>query len=152
MYVSTAIVAALFPIVVDKNQRGEDTFPLLQKALLYGGMASAGAAIGMSLFGNYVIEILFGERYRRAVLYLPYVCLFVVPLTVVTIFMNYILAIGRAKVFGVSIAFGTLGIFALSALLHETVEQIMVMSGMILTGVVIVNMIWLLRIKRYKKI
>lgn len=151
MYVSTAIVAALFPMAVGKNQRGEDTFPLFQKALFYGGTASAGAALGMSLFGNYVIGILFGERYRRAVLYLPYVCLFIVPLTVDTIFMNYVLAIGKANVFGISIALGAAGIFVFSALLHHSVEQILIMSGMILTGVFIVNMIWLLRMKKQKR-
>lgn len=144
MYVSTAIVAALFPMAVDKNQKGEDTFPLFQKALLYGGSASAAAALGMSLLGNYVIGILFGERYARAVPYLPYVCLFIVPLTIVTIFMNYVLAIGKAKVFGISIAVGAGSICGFSVLLHRTVEQMLTMSGIILTGVCIVNMIWLL--------
>ncbi|MDE7312702.1 MAG: oligosaccharide flippase family protein [Eubacterium sp.] len=151
MYVSTAIVAALFPMTVDENQRGKNTFPLLRKALLYGGTASFGSALGMSLFGKYVIGILFGERYQKAIIYLPYVCMFIVPLTLVTILMSYALAIGTSKMFEISMAVGTGGIFGLSVLLHETVEQIMVLAGMILIGVFAVNMIWLIRIKNRQR-
>ncbi len=152
MYVSTAIVAALFPMAVDRHQRGEDTFLLFQKALFYGGAASTAAALVMSLLGKYVIGILFGARYQKAVLYLPYVCMFIVPLTLVTILMNYVLAVGKAKVFGISITIGAGSIFGFSALLHRTVEQIMIMSGMILTGVFIINMIWLLQAKKQAEV
>ena len=148
MYVSTAVVAALFPLVIKKNQKGEDTFPLFKKALFYGGGISVVSGIGMSLLGKYVISILFGERYQDAVRYLPYVCMFVVPLTFVTILMNYVLAINKIKLFGISIAFGLVGIINLSLVMHEEVAYLMMLCGIVLSAVFICNIIWLMKDKK----
>ena len=148
MYVSTAVVAALFPLVVEKNQKGEDTFPLFKKALFYGGGISVVSGIGMSLLGKYVISILFGERYQDAVRYLPYVCMFVVPLTFVTILMNYVLAMNKIKLFGISIAFGLVGIINLSLVMHEEVAYLMMLCGIVLSAVFICNIIWLMKDKK----
>lgn len=144
MYVTTAIIAALFPMAVEKNQKNEDTFPLFQKAMIYGGAASVGAALGMNLLGNFVIGILFGERYNKAIPYLPYVCIYIVPLTFLTILMNYVLAVGKVKVFSISIFVGLIGILAMAAVMHSSIEKIMIMSGVILFSIFLVNIIWML--------
>ena len=132
----------------EKNQKGEDTFPLFKKALFYGGGISVVSGIGMSLLGKYVISILFGERYQDAVRYLPYVCMFVVPLTFVTILMNYVLAINKIKLFGISIAFGLVGIINLSLVMHEEVAYLMMLCGIVLSAVFICNIIWLMKDKK----
>lgn len=53
MYVSTAIVATLFPMVVEKHQKGESTEKLFWKAMLYGGGMAVICAVSMVLFGNW---------------------------------------------------------------------------------------------------
>ncbi|MDD6057927.1 MAG: oligosaccharide flippase family protein [Clostridiales bacterium] len=143
MYVSTAIVATLFPMVVEKHQKGEDAMPLLKKAMLYGGGVSAICAIGMVTLGRFVIGILFGERYLSAIAFLPAVCMYVVPLTFVTILMNYILAVGKVKVFDVTMAFSVAAIIGLSLCFHSSVQQLMTMCGCILWLVFFVNLICL---------
>ena len=59
---------------------------MFRKAMLYGGGVSILCAVGMVTLGNLVISILFGERYMEAIQFLPAVCMYVVPLTFVTIF------------------------------------------------------------------
>lgn len=139
MYVSTAIVATLFPMVVEKYQKGEDTVPLLKKAMLYGGGISALCAIGMVTLGNFVIGTLFGERYLKAISFLPVVCMYVVPLTFITILMNYVLAINKVKVFDILMAVCVIAIIGLSLILHATVQQLMIMCGGVLWIIFLIN-------------
>ena len=141
MYVSTAVIATLFPMVVEKYEKGENTVPLFRKAMLYGGGISVLCALGMVTLGGFVIRILFGERYMEATRFLPAVCMYVVPLTFVTILMNYTLAINRLKIFDIFALAGVIAIIGLSLLFHATVQQLMVMCGVILWGVFAVNLI-----------
>lgn len=143
MYVSTAVVATLFPMVVERYQKGEDTVPILKKAMLYGGGISALCAIGMVTLGRFVIGILFGERYLDAIGFLPAVCMYVVPLTFVTILMNYVLAINKVKAFDILMAVGVISIIGLSLILHTTVQQLMIMCGCVLWIVFLINLVCL---------
>ena len=143
MYVSTAVIATLFPLVVEQEQKGETTVPLLKKALFYGGGMALVCAIGMITLGKYVIGILFGERYKAAIIYLPYVCLFVIPLTFITILMNYVLAIGKTKFFGISIVIGLGTIIGVCGIMHDTIPHIMTICGVILTIVFLCNLLYL---------
>lgn len=132
MYVSTAVVATLFPMVVEKHERGEDTMPLLRKAMLYGGGMSIVCATGMILLGKYVIGILFGQKYLDAIGYLPFVCAYVVPLTFLTVFMNYFLATGKANLFAVLSGGVLIAVFVGCLLAHENIGKMMLICGVIL--------------------
>lgn len=133
MYVSTAVIAALFPAVVEEHGKGHDTQKLFRKALLYGGGSSVAMALGMNLLGKYVIGILFGQKYLEAIRYLPAVCAFVVPLTFLTIIMNYVLAIDRIKFFAISVLVSSVMILVLVGLFHTDVTQVMTICGIVLT-------------------
>ena len=132
MYVATAVIATLFPMVVEKYNNGEDTVPLFRKAMLYGGGISLICAAGMILLGKYVIGILFGQKYLEAIQYLPSVCMFVVPLTFITILMNYLLAINKAKVFDILIGIGVIAILVGSYFAHDTIQNLMNLVGAVL--------------------
>lgn len=140
MYVSTAVIAALFPAVVEEHGKGHDTSKLLRKALLYGGVSSMAMALGMNLLGKYVIKILFGPKYLEAIQYLPAVCMFVVPLTFLTVIMNYVLAIDRVKFFAASVLASVALILALVSLFHTDPTQVMTLCGIVLSVDVLVNL------------
>lgn len=141
MYVSTAVIAALFPMVVEEHGRGHDTGKLFRKALLYGGGSSIIMALGMNLLGKYVIGILFGQKYLEAIQYLPAVCVFVVPLTFLTVIMNYVLAIDRVGFFAVSVLAGAAIMLVIVGFFHTGVVQVMTICGAILSVDVIANLI-----------
>lgn len=148
MYVSTAIVATLFPLVVEKYQKGESTQGLLKKAMLYGGGVAIFCAIGMITLGRFVIGVLFGERYLQAIEMLPPVCIYVVALTFITILMNYLLAIDKIKMFGSVMVIAVALIVGCSELFHESVMQVMIMAGSMLFVAFGVNVVYLVYIKR----
>lgn len=150
MYVSTAVVAALFPMVVERHQKGEDTTPLLKKAMLYGGGISIVCAVGMIFFGRLVIQVLFAERYMESIVFLPAVCMYVVPLTFITILMNYVLAVNKVKIFDIFIVVGLIIIIGSSFFVHESVQQLMLMCGVVLWVAFFVNLLCLYLGKRGK--
>ena len=147
MYVSTAIVATLFPMVVEKHQKGENTENLFRKAMLYGGGMAVACASGMLLFGKLVIGMLFGERYLQAINILPAVCIYVVALTFITVMMNYLLAIDRVKVFGTVMVVSLVTIIVFSVWFHESVTQLMTMAGCILLVAFGLNFLYLRHIR-----
>ena len=140
MYVSTAVIATLFPIVVEEHGKGHDTRKLFKKALLYGGGASVIMALGMNLVGKYVIGILFGQKYLDAIEYLPAVCLFVVPLTFLTVIMNYVLAIDRVAFFAFSVLGSAVVMLLLIWFFHANVTQVMMVCGGVLAADVVINL------------
>lgn len=151
MYVSTAIVATLFPMVVEKHQKGESTENLFRKAMLYGGGMAVACAAGMLLFGRLVIGILFGERYLEAIGILPAVCIYVVALTFITVMMNYLLAIDRVKVFGIVMVASLAMIVVFSVWVHKSVTQLMTMAGCVLLVAFGLNFLYLQHIRRSAK-
>ena len=151
MYVSTAIVATLFPMVVEKHQKGESTEKLFWKAMLYGGGMAVICAVSMVLFGKLVISLLFGERYMQAIHILPAVCVYVVALTFITIMMNYLLAIDRVKVFGTVMVTALAAVIVLSVWFHESVVQLMTMTGCVLLVAFVVNFLYLQYIRYNSK-
>lgn len=141
MYVSSAVVATLFPMVVEEHSKGHNTMRLFEKALLYGGGSSLVMALGMNFLGKYVIGILFGQKYLNAIQYLPAVCLFVVPLTFLTVIMNYVLAIDWVGFFAASVLVSTAIMLVIVGFYHTDVVQVMTICGSILSVDVIVNLI-----------
>lgn len=147
MYVSTAVVAALFPMAVEEHGKGHGTKKLFARALLYGGGSSALMALGMGLFGGRVVGMLFGQKYLGAAQYLPAVCMFVVPLAFLTIIMNYVLAVGRAGFFVGSTLAAMAAMLALAGRFHADVAQVMALCGGALSIDVAANLFYIIRLK-----
>lgn len=141
MYVSSAVIAALFPLVVEKHVKKEDTRGLLKKAFLYGGGTCILCATGMILLGRYIIGILFGAKYLQAIHYLPAVCVFVVPLTLLTILMNYLLAIDEIRVFAITTVIAILCCLGITYFYHSSIMEIMLVCGFTLAVIFVVNII-----------
>lgn len=151
MYVSSAVVATLFPMVVANTEKGVSTKPLLKKAFLYGGGICVLASTVLLLFGKFIIEIFFGKRYLEAIDYLSTVCIYVVPLTFTTILMNYLLAKNRIRFLAITSIIGIVLCIVLSAIFHNTVMKVMLMCGGVLTVLFVVNMIYELAKKNSKR-
>ena len=93
MYVSGAVVAAMFPMVAEQYSQGKSTRALFVKSNLYGGGMAILCAVGMILLGKPIIGIFFGTRYMEAIDLLPAVCAFVIPVTFLTVISNYAVAV-----------------------------------------------------------
>lgn len=132
MYVSTAVVTTLFPIVVEKNKKKESTISLLMKAMAYGGGVALLCSVGMVTLGKYVVGALFGQKYEEAIAILPFVCVYIVPLTVLTVFMNYFLAINRSNFFASIASITMVCILIGCSFGHDSIPKMMTICGAIL--------------------
>ena len=151
MYVSSAVTAALFPMAVELKEKGKDTTFLLRRAFLYGGGMALLCAAVMLIGSEYVIGILFGQRYLVAIGYLPAVCCYVVPLTFLTILVNYILAVGKTLLLGITMLSGVVLLLMVSGFYHVSVESVILLGGIIIAGILIINIIFMISEKYYKK-
>lgn len=140
-YVSGAVVGTLFPMAALEYSQGNDTRGLLKKALLYGGGVAILCAFSMLIAGRLIISILFGDVFGEAVSYLPAICLYVVPLTFLTIIANFLVAIGRTKLVSISLVLGCVSSILISICFHNNITQMMCGVGTILLVVFIFDLI-----------
>ena len=113
-------------------------------------MALLCAAV-MLIGSEYVIGILFGQRYLEAIGYLPAVCCYVVPLTFLTILVNYILAVGKTLLLGITMLSGVVFLLMVSGFYHTSVELVILLGGIIIAAILIINIIFMVSEKYYKK-
>jgi|GEM_PF-3049100 len=139
VYIASAIAAVVFPMTAEKAAKGSDTRPLFLKAiLLSGGVATIGA-VGINLFGSFFIKLIFGERYLSVVPMLLPMSIFAVCLTLLTILLNYSIALGRLKFFSFSILAGGVLLIPAILLFHTTVVQILLSLTVSLVMISIIN-------------
>ena len=132
MYVSTAVVATLFPMVIERHAQNKSTLSLFYKALLIGGGAAVAIALGMICFGKYIIPILFGSKYADALLFLTPVSCFVIAVTFLTIVMNYSLAIENALFFSVSTFISIVLVGVIIYFWHSSINSVLYISALLL--------------------
>jgi O-antigen/teichoic acid export membrane protein len=140
LYVSSAVVTALLPIVAERSALRQDTRKLFAKAMLYGGGAAFICAAGIVTFGNSIITILFGSRYSGAIGMLFPISCFVIPLACLTIQINYLAAIGKTKVLVTTLSICLALIIILIRLYHDSIEQILFVMGSVLLLEYLINL------------
>lgn len=144
MYVASAVIAALFPLVAQTSADRKDPRPLYVKAMLYGGGVALLCTLGMNIFGRLIIRILFGETYLSVVPLLLPIGVLMLAITFITIQMNYLVALRHTKVYGVSLALGCALIGALVAVFHNDIAQIVYIIASVLYAVFLINLISIL--------
>jgi O-antigen/teichoic acid export membrane protein len=95
MYLPSAIVMALFPMVAANQAAGQSSGNLLLKAVILTFALSGTGAFVLLLFPDFIMGILFGTRYVTAA---PITAIFgiaMLPMGLVLLLMNYLLAKGR---------------------------------------------------------
>lgn len=145
LYVSTAIIVALFPMVVEKDNTGKQAGMILKKAFIYGGGLSVFAAIMLILLAKPMIIILYGNTYLGAVKYIVPLSLMIVMLSMVSILANYALALQKIKT--LCISFLAAAIFSLIGIMffNSAVTDIIIILTVALAIIFIVNAINLFR-------
>lgn len=103
MYVASAIATVLLPMVVGVKDNASRKAAILKKAMRYTLAVSVLYAIVLVLLKEQVIMLLYGEKYVRAIGYIYYTLPFCIVLSLLTIFYQYVLAVGNIKMFSIVI-------------------------------------------------
>lgn len=145
-YFPTAIVMAMFPLVVEANVLKEEAYGSLKKALLYTGILCGLGVLILNLFPKFITELFFGPKYLPAIPYIRFITIAMMLMCLLNIVVNFNLAMSNLRITVVSLVLGTIGEYLLMVRYHATVEQIQyALIGIGLTllivniGIVILN-------------
>lgn len=148
-YFANSIASTLLPIVAQNHSKGEKTYNLFIKSVAYSLIVSVTCAIGISLFGDFLIRILFGSEYGGANVLLVPVSFFIISLNLVTVLINYLTAVEDLKFLTISLIVGfIITIFAVFKV-NYSISQLMYMLGAGLCIVFFINFMFITI--KYKK-
>lgn len=100
MYLPGAIVLALFPMVAANQAAGRSSSGMLVKAVSLTLALSGGGAVILYLFPGFIMGTLFGARYLPAAALTAIFGVAMLPMALILILMNYLLAQGRIQFVG----------------------------------------------------
>lgn len=95
MYFSGAIVVVLFPMAVNAKDDTKKNQELLRKSINYNLMLATIAAFLLNIFACPIIKILYGDIYLKSIVFILPVTLMIIPISLITVIINYILAINK---------------------------------------------------------
>ena len=90
---------------------------------------------------------MFGERYATALPLLLPISVFIVFVTLITVEMNYFLAMGRNRMLVASLLTGFVAIYALVSAFHASISQMIYVISGVLAVVFVVNAVYGLLLK-----
>jgi O-antigen/teichoic acid export membrane protein len=97
MYIPSAIVMALYPMVAANKAAGRSSRSILSKALCLTFLISGFGSIILFLFAEYLMGNLFGPRYLAAA---PITAIFgfvMLPMALLLLLMNFLIAQGETR-------------------------------------------------------
>jgi O-antigen/teichoic acid export membrane protein len=95
LYLPGGLILALFPMVSENHAKGENSFKLFQQAVFVTIMACGTIAGVYWFFADLIISIVYGESYKGAGSILRWYGLAILPLTIVVIAEQYLIAKGQ---------------------------------------------------------
>jgi len=95
MYIPGTIVLAMFPMISEKQAQKSDSRPLLYKAVLMTLLLSGSGALLFFLAPEWILATFFGARYLGAAVILQYYGLAMLPMALLLVLFNYMMACGN---------------------------------------------------------
>ena len=96
-YFSTTLGTILLPTAADPKAEERKKVKVLNKTLLLLAVFSVFCLVPLNIGKSFFIKLLYGEAYLGAVLYVKYVSVISVALSVCTVLTNYLVGIGRTR-------------------------------------------------------
>jgi O-antigen/teichoic acid export membrane protein len=96
MYIPATLVLAMFPMVSEKQALNRDTNPLLLKSLLMTFCLSGTGALLFYAMPEWILLTFFGAQYAGAAPLLKYFGVAMLPLALLLVLYNYMIACGRS--------------------------------------------------------
>lgn len=129
LYLPSAIVLALFPMVSEADAVNSDAFRILNRGLLYTAAISSFGVAGFILFPEFFLKVLFGSRFSNAAPLLKYYSLAMMAVSVTSILITFNLA-RRKTGFIYTLWAGSLALVVLINLFHGSLLSVVVaMTG-----------------------
>ena len=126
-FVAWMFVMLLLPKVILLKKEGKNTLPILMKYISYITVLSVGIVLFTFLFPNFVVKVMFGEKYISIAFLLWKYALATSVFAIANIFAYYFLSINKYIPVVISAVLGITQI-ALIVLFHNSLEQVVEMQ------------------------
>ena len=130
LYIPTAVVTVMIPMAAE-NKTDKS---ILNKSLLLSFCLSFAAAAGLFILKKPLITLIMGEKYLSALTYTLPVCVMMLPLALVTVMINYLLAQGRKKTAVIGSAVAGIVMTVLVIVYHPNVTAVIYELAIVYTG------------------
>jgi len=129
MYLPGGISLALFPMVAENHARNEGSAHLLLQAIGLTAFLCSAGAVFYFLFGENIIEFLYGKNYRGAGKILKFFGFAILPMGLVMVAENFLIAKGRvlfAYLFAFTAPFQFMAIY----FFHDSLQMVITVMGL----------------------
>lgn len=136
LYLPSAFVLALFPIVSESHSLNQDTYRILGKGLVYTAFISIAGVLVFTFFPELILKIMFGNKFLTIAPLLKYYGLAMMFMALINILMNFNLARNRTG-FLYSLGGGCLLLVLSIHLFHGSLLSVImavITLGFLLTG------------------
>lgn len=136
MYIPGAIVLTMFPIVSEQFAQKRSSRHLLAKSLAITVALSGFGALIFYLFPGWILRILYGAQYVEADVVLKYYGIAMLPMALLLVLMNYLIA-RKKRVFSYLMIAGAFAEILAVSLYHGSLIQVVVILlviGTVLCG------------------
>ena len=122
LYIPAVLATMLFPMTAknDGNRK-----KLLFKTLVYSGVISFFAAVVLYVFRDLIIRIIMGSQYEGASVFVLPLTGVILPLVLVTVLVNYLVAKGDKWFVSVSCIVSVIAILCAAALRHNAINELL---------------------------
>lgn len=139
-YFPAAIGMALFPIVAEKKEKGENYGAILRQALILTGALSGAVVAIYFLMPKFVITILYGRKYIEFAPYLGFFGLMMLFFALANVLISYFLSV-YAKGFIIWLVIGFLIQVGLIIGYHNNFLQLVIVNSLAIFGLMVMLMI-----------
>lgn len=133
-FFTTALVSVLLPYVSRAASSQGVPNRVFKISIFMTTAVCLVCMIPVNLFPEWIISLVYGERYIPAVIFVPYSCLAATLVSLLNLELNYFIGIGREKRITCHMVIALLMLFVGVALFHQTVQQILVVLIAVLMG------------------
>lgn len=138
LYLPTAIVLAIFPMVSEAHTLKGDTYIILKKAVYYTSLLSGMCILLYILFPDILVGILFGKRYIPVANLVRMLGIAILPLVFVNILMNFNMARSRMK-FIYNMILGCILEIISIIMFHTSLYHVIAIIGIVGSGLFLLN-------------
>jgi O-antigen/teichoic acid export membrane protein len=143
LYIPNALATAMFPIAIEQKLLQNSSINILKKSISYVLGFSVMCYIGMSLFGEHIIKILFGNRYIIAVPYVSAALIMAIPIGIYIIIINFFMVIDKMKLLLWTSSGACLISYGILNFYHDSIYQVIGVLTIMNTLVVLSNLIYI---------
>lgn len=128
MYLPGGIVMALFPMVAENHARKEASAHLLFQAVMLTALLCGAGAIFYYIFGEKIVALLYGQNYREAGEVLKYFGIAMIPMALVLVAENFLIAKGKVLFAYLFLAIAPLQLTAIY-FFHQSLQMVVIVIG-----------------------